>query len=480
MILNIGPTYSSTPPGPPVAGRALDPHTHCVQFYEEDTYLLDELSRFIGAALGAGDVALVIATPAHRSGLEQRLQARGLDLPRALAQGRYVALDAAATLARFMGDELPDAARFREHIGGIFARAAAAGQAGQARVTAFGEMVAMLWAAGQVQAALHLERLWNDLAQTYAFDLLCAYSMTLFPQAGDDGLLGQICAAHSHVIPAESYTLLVDDAARGHAITLWQQKAQALATEIEERKKVEQALRERNEELRAAVAARDEFMSIAAHELKTPITSLRGFAQLLLRDTQRRQATTPERLAVALRAIEAQSAKLSQLVARLLDATQIEAGKLRIEPVPVDLVALVQATLAQHQGAGTHTLVLEGPPQLEVVVDPVRFEQVITNLLNNAVKFSPPGSRVTVELGHDAAGGIRLAVTDQGIGVPPDQWTAIFERFQQASGLHHLSGLGLGLYITREIVELHGGRIWIEAPAQRGSRFVVALPPATN
>jgi signal transduction histidine kinase len=232
--------------------------------------------------------------------------------------------------------------------------------------------------------------------------------------------------------------------------------------------------------LRAAVAARDEFLSIAAHELKTPVTSLRGFAQLLLRDTHRRQTITPERLTVALRAIDTQSAKLSQLVARLLDATQIEAGKLRIEPVPVDLVALVQAVFAQHRGAGTHTLALEGPAQLEAVIDPLRFEQVFTNLLDNAVKFSPQGSRVTVELGHTAEGGARLAVTDQGIGVPPDQQAAVFERFHQASGVHHLSGMGLGLYITREIVELHGGRIWLEAPDHPGARFVVTLPSGTH
>ena len=116
----------------------------------------------------------------------------------------------------------------------------------------------------------------------------------------------------------------------------------------------------------------------------------------------------------------------------------------------------------------------------EATVDPLRFEQVITNLLDNAVKFSPDGGRVTVGLGYDDDGGIRLSVTDEGVGIPPEQREAVFERFHQAHGAQHLSGLGLGLYITREIATLHGGCVWIEQPAHRGTRVVVALPPAAR
>ena len=248
--------------------------------------------------------------------------------------------------------------------------------------------------------------------------------------------------------------------------------------DITEQKRLEQALRERNQELREAVATRDVFLSVAAHELKSPVTSLRGFAQLLLRDARRQRAIAPERLASALDVIELQTRKLTHLVARLLDTAQIEAGKLRIEPVRTDLVALVHAALAPHHGDVDHTFVFEGPAQLAAVVDPVRFEQGITNLLDNAVKFSPHGGRVTVGLEQGADGGIRLSVTDQGVGIPPDQHEAVFERFHQAHGAHHLSGLGL--HITREIVALHGGGVRIEELAHPGSRFVVALPPSCS
>lgn len=454
----------------------LDSRAHRVQFYSDHGHLLDGLSRSIGSALGAGDAGIVIATEEHREGLTRRLKARGLDVDLAAQQGRYIALDAAETLSKFMLDGLPDAARFADVVGGVVARAAVAANGEGRRVAAFGEMVALLWAEGNPNAAIKLEQLWNDLARTYSFDLRCAYPISSFGQAADNALIEKVCAEHSHVMPVESYTSLLDDGERFRAIILLQQKAQALETEIEERKKVQQALLERNEELRQAVAARDEFLSVAAHELKTPLTSLLGFAQLLLRDIRRKREIPPERLEFALDAVEAQTGKLSRLVARLLDSAQIEAGKLLLKPVQTDLVALIRSALAQQTVGLDHTLVYDGPEHLEAMVDPVRFEQVITNLLDNAVKFSPQGGTVTVRLVQDGEGGIRLSITDQGVGIPPDQREHVFDRFHQAHSGHHLSGMGLGLYITREIVELHGGCVSIEEPGHHGSRFVVCVP----
>jgi signal transduction histidine kinase len=480
MNMNMGRDYPPASFLPPAVWNGLDAHAHSVQFYEDDAFLLDALSRFIGSALGAGDATVVIATKAHRDGLAARLQARGLDLSHTSKQGRYVALDAAEVLAQFMRNGHPDAALFAAALGPVITRATAVAESAQPRVAAFGEMVALLWAEGQAEAALELEQLWNDLAQTHAFALLCGYPMSFFKQVADDGQLEQICSVHSHVIPAESYTALTTDEERLRAISHLQQKARALETEIEERKKAQESLRESNRQLREAVAARDEFLSIAAHELKTPITSLRGFAQLLLRDTHRQREISPERLEIALGAIESQSSKLSRLVARLLDTAQIEAGKLHIERVPTDLVALVQAAFTQQQADAGHILILEGPAQLEALVDPLRFEQVITNLLDNAAKFSPAGGSITVTLGHDAAGNIRLSVTDQGVGIPLDQRSDVFNRFHQAHGVGHLSGMGLGLYIIREIIALHGGSVEIEASPQGGSCFVVTLPPPAN
>jgi signal transduction histidine kinase len=453
---------------------------HSVRFYEDDGLFLDELSRVTGAALGAGDAAVVVATAAHREGLARRLKARGLDVAAIAAQGRFIALDAAETLAKFDREGSPDETLFAELIGNIIASALAKAIGELPRVVVFGEMVALLWARGQGEAAIHLEHLWNDLSRTHSFYLHCAYPLHAFSQAGDGAFMETICAAHDRVMPAESFTTLADEDERFRVVTLLQQKAQALETEIEERKKAQQTLRERNRQLREAVTVRDEFMSIAAHELKTPVTSLRAFAQLLLRDARRRRAISPERLESALNALESQTGKLQGLVEHLLDTAQIEAGKLQVEPIDTDLTALIHSILAPYQGASAHRFVFDGPEHLTAKIDPGRLGQVISNLLDNAVKFSPENGTITLVLEEDEEGGIQLSVTDQGIGIPPDQRTAVFNRFHQAHGAHHLSGIGLGLYITREIVELHGGFVRIEEPEHSGSRFVVTLPPAQS
>jgi signal transduction histidine kinase len=451
-----------------------DYHPHSVQFYGDDAFLLDGLSRFIGTALRTDGAGVVMATPMHRAALAAQLQAQGLDVAQAIGQGRYIALDAEETLALCLQNGSPDAARFARIVGDVIERAAARTER---RVAIFGELVALLYLDGKPQAAIQIEHLWNALAQKHAFSLHCAYPLRAFRREEDGEPLREICAAHSHVLPTENYAALPTEEARLRAITLLQQKQEALKTEIEERKRLEQVLRERNEELDAAVAARDEFLSVAAHELRTPVTVLRAFAQLLLRDARRGRAIGPGRLASALNAIEQQTGKLQQLVARLLDTAQIESGKLRIEPAATDLAALVHAVLMQQRVSANHEFSYVGPEQIETMVDPLRFEQVLTNLLDNAIKFSPQGGVVTVELAQDDASGIRLCVSDQGIGIPAEQREAIFDRFYQGQGSRHLSGLGLGLYITSEIVALHGGSIHIEEPDQGGTRFVVTLPP---
>ncbi|HKP54201.1 MAG TPA: ATP-binding protein [Chloroflexia bacterium] len=480
MSIDIRTAYSEIAVAPTVTWGDSAAHAHTVQFYGDDAFLLDELSRFIGSALEAGDASIVIATKEHRDELAMRLKARGLDIAHIVREGRYVSLDAAETLSKFMVEGWPDEARFTELIGGTIAGATLAARGDYPRVAAFGEMVALLWAEGKSKAAIRLEELWNGLAQTHAFNLRCAYPTSFFGRSEDSICIEEICATHSHVLPDESYTSLTTDAARLHAIAILQQKAQALEAEVEERKKTQQALREANQELREAIAARDEFLSVAAHELKTPITSLRGFAQLLLRDARRNRESSPERIESALSAIETQTGKLTHLLSRLLDTAQIKAGKLRIEPERTDLVALVRSALALQHGTENHDFAFYAPEHIEALVDPLRLEQVVTNLLDNAVKFSPHGGSVTVELGQDAEGGIELSVTDQGLGIPFGEREGIFDRFHQAHDGHHLSGMGLGLYIIREIVELHGGSVRIEGTEQSGSRFVVSLPPSVS
>lgn len=150
-------------------------HVHTVQFYGEDGVLLHELSSSIGSALSKGHSAVIIATQAHIDNLTRRLAESGLDVEGATAQGRYVALRATEVMAKFMMNGQPDPLKFSEIVGSVILRAAEASRSVNRRVIAFGEMVALLWAEGKNEAALQLEKLWNQLATTYSFSLHCAY-----------------------------------------------------------------------------------------------------------------------------------------------------------------------------------------------------------------------------------------------------------------------------------------------------------------
>ena len=241
-------------------------------------------------------------------------------------------------------------------------------------------------------------------------------------------------------------------------------------------------LLEANEQLRREIAerkraeeARDEFLSVAAHELKTPLTSLRGFAQLLARPPGE-GSLEAERLGPALRAIDQQSEKLSRLVTRLLDVSRIAAGRLVLERRVTDVVALVEGVVATARAwTEHHGLTIRAPAAVLALVDPLRLEQVLTNLLDNAVKYSPEGGAIEVEVSKTGQE-VRIAVTHHGIGIPDEHREHIFERFYQAHGDRGVGGMGLGLYISHQIVDLHQGRLTAEQPQAGGTRIVVHLP----
>ena len=219
--------------GSPAASNPMFERPHVVHFYDEDRSLVQELSLLVGAALVSGDAVIVAATEMHRNALAQELRVRGLEIATALAQGRYVPLDASQTLSRFMVGEMPDAQRFAELMGGTIARARAAGKSDQPSVLIFGEMVALLWAEGRHEAAIRLEELWSDLATKHSFSLRCAYPMDGFRKREHKEPFMRICAEHSRVIPNESYTALLSDDQRLRHIATLQQRVQALENERE-------------------------------------------------------------------------------------------------------------------------------------------------------------------------------------------------------------------------------------------------------
>ena len=218
---------------------------HFVQFYENDEFLIDSVSGFVGTALTVGEGSVVIATAEHRIAIQRKLAACGVEIAEAIETGRYVLLDASETLSKFMIDGSPDPQRFNETVGGVIARLSQKGR----RIHAFGEMVALLWADGNRDGAIRLEELWNELGKQHRFALFCAYPIAGFDDESHAVPFSGICACHSRIIPTESYAAIDSHEERIRAISLLQQQAQSLQAEIVHRKEVERILSQREREL---------------------------------------------------------------------------------------------------------------------------------------------------------------------------------------------------------------------------------------
>lgn len=228
----------------------------------------------------------------------------------------------------------------------------------------------------------------------------------------------------------------------------------------------------------AALALRDQFLSVAAHEFKTPLTSMLGMSQITERALARSETPDRERLRGYLGIVVDQGRKLAKLIDQALDVTRWEEEGLVLDRHRTDVTALVDGVveLARLKDP-SHPIALEAGRSISALVDPLRLEQALTNLLDNAAKYSPPGSLIGVEVTTTPTA-LSLVVTDHGIGIPPDRRERIFERYYQAHHVSYRSGLGLGLFLSRQIVERHGGTLTVNFPEGGGTRFLIHLPLA--
>ena len=223
-------------------------------------------------------------------------------------------------------------------------------------------------------------------------------------------------------------------------------------------------------ERRALERMQRDFIATVTHDLRSPLTSIKGFAQMM-----RRRGAYDE---PTLDAIVTQARRLDRLIGDLLDVSAMESGQLELRWTGMDLVPLVRASAEQAQALTTkHTVRVEAPDRpLVGRWDRDRLEQVLENLLSNAIKYSPNGGEVLVrtqDLGLEA----RISVTDHGAGIPTDVLPRLFSRFYRAEATaRDVQGLGLGLYISKSLVEAHGGRIWVESAPGCGSTFTLTLP----
>lgn len=194
-VLVTQPAGDRRPPDETVVASGDDNH-HLVEFYETDPSLAESVGDYLEPALRDGQAVVVVATPRHRELFEAALAEAGVDVEAARRDGRYLDVDAEKTLSRFMVDGAPDPLRFRRAVGRLVADAEGPGRA----VRIYGEMVALLWAEGNVPAAIALEDLWNDLGRSRPFSLLCAYPVSAFDPAEHTGLFRRICDQHSAAV----------------------------------------------------------------------------------------------------------------------------------------------------------------------------------------------------------------------------------------------------------------------------------------
>ncbi|HZQ35125.1 MAG TPA: GAF domain-containing sensor histidine kinase [Dehalococcoidia bacterium] len=246
----------------------------------------------------------------------------------------------------------------------------------------------------------------------------------------------------------------------------------------------ERALRRVAEAAQAELAAvdrqKDEFLSVASHELRTPLTSAQGFAQVLLRRLQR-QPQPDAGLIEGLSVVEGQLRRIGALLSDLLDFSRIQTGSLPLHASATDLVALTRAVVERSRLApGGERIALAVPAApVQGVWDPQRIEQIVVNLLENAIRYSPNGGAIEVSVGAEGDEAV-LRVRDHGLGVPAASLARLFQRFYRVPDEQHrqISGIGVGLFISRTIAEQHSGTLTVEQPDGPGARFVLRLPLA--
>lgn len=294
-------------------------------------------------------------------------------------------------------------------------------------------------------------------------------SAMVVPLKLNDKILGAIT-----FISAESGRVY-DEIDLEMAIDLGQRSALALQNALLYRKSEKLAL-----DLKKAVQARDEFISICSHELKTPITSLKLQYQITERKIKAgdQSVYAPENFEKRIASTNRLLDRMVKLIDEMLDVSRVNTGKLDMEEVELDLNELLAESLSRFkeifESKNIQLNVELGESSCFIKGDRFRLDQVFTNIINNAFKYgnSKPIAINLIQLDKFA----RIEIKDQGIGIAPQDFDRIFNRFERVNSIHNISGLGLGLFISKQIILAHGGRIWVESEANQGTKFMVELP----
>jgi signal transduction histidine kinase len=467
MSASAGPTRNVSTSIPHLS---LVPHrnAHAVHFYEEDSFLLDSLTKLIGTTLMAGDAAMIIATPAHREGLDRHLKALGLDVEVSARLGRYRALDAAETLSVFMLNGLPDETLFASFMQHTLSSIRPDAVGKPPRLVLFGEMVALLWSEGNTDAAIKLEQLWNNLARLHSFHLHCAYPMKAFDQDGHAQAFLKICAEHSHVVPTENYTALASEDDRLRHVSLLQQRALAAETEAAGRLRAEEALR-RSEKL----AASGRLAASIAHEINNPLEAISNAIYLA-------RSSPPSEIPQYLKLADEELARVAQITKQTLGFYRETAtpGVVRLSALLDDLLVLFNRKFE----AKNLSIKKQYRDELEIWGLDGELRQVFANQIINAIYAMPQNGCLTIRIrrskswSNGQSPGTAVSLVDDGSGISQEAMPKIFDPFFTTK---QDVGNGLGLWITQDIVTRHGGSIRARSnagPGATGTIFTTFLP----
>ena len=449
---------------------------HLVQFYNDESYLLELLCLFVNEGLKSGDGVIVIATKSHLQAIENGLTELGPDfLSTALLQGQLYLIDADQMLIEILNNEKVDEARFMKSIGTLFQKM----KHDYSKVRSYGEIVNLLWSRENLDEAIALEKLWNNLAKIHSFRLLCVYILDSFKKETNGIVFDQICLQHSHVIPAEDFILLENEESQRRLVAKLQQKAK----ELDFMKKIQMERLELVRRERAARAeadranhAKDEFLAIISHELRSPLQPILSWVHLLQMGHLR-----PSDVKHGLEVIERSARNQMQIINDLLDVSRVISGKMELKMQRVDLSREIMATLESNKGTAERAgikMTSEIENDIFIHGDPARLQQVLWNLLSNALKFTPQNGHIHLKL-EKVGSHAELIVKDTGKGIPKSFLPHLFERFRQedSSTTRLKGGLGLGLAIVRSLVERHGGSIRAESEGPgKGATFTISLP----
>jgi signal transduction histidine kinase len=453
--------------------RALRRGQHACLLYGTGDNPLLTVAPFVAVGLDNGERCVFVVGEQDPAQIERSLSSAGIDFAAQVARGALVLVSRwEVSFPNGVFDPVAMIGYVRQTI----TQTLADGFSGL-RVVA--EMTWALQLGVGANKLIHYEALGNHLYPDEPLVAVCMYDRSRFPAA--------VCHDAMRVHPwvavgdttydnlyYEPPATVIDGAAADSRVQ-WMIEQLQRVRETESQRLELVSARAARTEAETDARAKDSLLSMLAHELRTPLTSMLMSAQATLRKLELEQPADLPSLRRSLELVVRQANKQAKLIEQVLDAARLSSAQLPLAPVPCDVVTLVKEVAELTQAVATHhTVVVQAPEEAEVaMVDPLRIEQVLVNLLDNARKYSPPGTRIEVELAPEPEA-IVVAVRDHGAGIPASEHERIFQRFHR---LHRdQNGVGLGLHISREIVRMHGGDVRVETPTDGGTRFIARLP----